>query len=229
MSQNRADWLARSGRDFIQILRYFYGADLEVAGGEPAAFVQPQKGATMNQVQRLIALNPSPAPNLIRPPSGIEVLAFSGGLIANTPRTMVHTASPRTPLTVGIGADPLQTILSDTDKVIDAMNTQVTTYFGDNESVRTQWEQYRQAWRMFYYRNWFDTPLRESDAMQRAFAYKEGLNGWNNTVSARMAELGQGSTVYQGKVGESGGFPVLPALAIAAAVITAAAFAGART
>lgn len=43
MSQNCANWLAGKGRRYPDILRYFYGADLDLGKSEPAAEVGPAK------------------------------------------------------------------------------------------------------------------------------------------------------------------------------------------
>jgi hypothetical protein len=54
MGQNRSDWLAKQGKDYVTILRYFYGADLEVSsidgsgpvdpGGDPGGSADPCGG-----------------------------------------------------------------------------------------------------------------------------------------------------------------------------------------
>lgn len=86
MSQNGADWLARNGRSYIDILRYFYGADAEIAGrtNEFVPIRQPREGAVMattqmpiRQQQQWNVAQSKPAP--VRKPSGIEALAMSVG------------------------------------------------------------------------------------------------------------------------------------------------------
>jgi len=68
MSQNGADWLARNGRNYLDILRYFYGADLEigplVAPSPPPPSPEPTPGA-----------EPSPLPIL----AALAALALEGG------------------------------------------------------------------------------------------------------------------------------------------------------
>jgi hypothetical protein len=84
MSQNGADWLARNGRGYIDILRYFYGADAEIAGrtNEFVPIRQPREGAVMATTQMPIRQQwnvPQSKPAPVRRPSGIEALAMSVG------------------------------------------------------------------------------------------------------------------------------------------------------
>jgi hypothetical protein len=70
-SQNGADWLARHGYDHPAILRYFYGADLEVGPLHSAA---PSPGP--------VVLNPEPPPATTGAPSGSPLPLFAVATLA---------------------------------------------------------------------------------------------------------------------------------------------------
>jgi hypothetical protein len=200
MSQNGADWLAREGRSFADILRFFYGADLEITGLAPS--IEPTKGSPMHNT---LTWN---APQRIVPKrSGIEVLAMS------TRRASLGVA--QAPLTVGIGApDQVQAAILELRPEMAATNTRVQTYFGETDSLRKQWEEYQKSFKFFDFRNFLDTPLREANALLRAHQYKDGLKDWNYAIDVRM---NQKHTVVEGKA--SGiGYGVLAAMAAAAVV-----------
>lgn len=222
MSQNGADWLARAGRSFADILRFFYGADLEITGLNLAPSLEPTKGSPMHTTQTWNAqISNAPQP-LARKRSGIEVLAMSTGsasLARSTPDAYVGCPA-RAPL-VGVGADEVQMILAEVDKDVDAVDARMSK-FGTEDSLRQQWNTYFKTWRLFYYRNYYPTPLRESDALQRAQAYKDGLKDWNYTIDVRT---NQKHTVVEGKAESGIGYGVLAALAAAAVVVTSAALA----
>lgn len=226
MSQNGADWLARAGRSFADILRFFYGADLEITGLNPAPSLEPTKGSPMHTTQTWNAQTWNAPQPLARKRSGIEVLAMSTGsasLTRSTPSApSAYTGClARAPLTVGIGADEVQAAILALRPEMAATNTRVQTYFGEEDSLRKQWEEYLKSFNLFDLRNFFNTPLREADALLRAQRYTDGLKDWNYAIDVRM---NQKPTVVEGKA--SGiGYGVLAALAAVAVVGIGAALA----
>lgn len=122
-----------------------------------------------------------------------------------------------------VGGDQLQVVLTEIKSEMEATNARVKTYFGPEDSLFKQWSDYFSSYQMFVARNFFDTPLREADALQRAYKYRDGLNDWNYIINVRMS---QSPNVHEGKLGES--FPILPAIGILALVGLGAAFLGAR-
>lgn len=52
MSQNGSDWLARHGRDYGAILRYFYGADLAIEPLDPPGLAENPSAPRMPQAQQ---------------------------------------------------------------------------------------------------------------------------------------------------------------------------------
>jgi hypothetical protein len=71
MSQNGADWLAHNGRDYPAILRYFYGADIEIGPLLASVPIQPSPPPP-----------PSPPPTSTAPPmlvlAALAALAVEG-------------------------------------------------------------------------------------------------------------------------------------------------------
>lgn len=220
MSQNGADALARSGRNYQDILRFFYGADLELGNGQQ----QPAKeGAVIMpamHVQNVMPRQPaSPSlaikrPNVVMPRNGIEALAASNGRIMR-PVARETTATPQVQK-IAVGSDPVQLELEAARIEMEGLNdkmAQAGQPFGD------QWGLYVQSFNAFFLRNYPNTPDRQADAMQTAFKYREGIKQWLYALASKMEQTK--ANTYEGKI-DSGGFPVLPALGLVAVVGTAA-------
>ena len=122
-----------------------------------------------------------------------------------------------------VGGDQVQIVLTEIKPEMEATNARVKTYFGPEDSLFKQWSDYFSSYQVFVARNFFDTPLREVDALQRAYKYRDGLNDWNYIIGVRM---NQSPNAYEGKVGE--GFPILPAVAVVALLGLGAVFLGSR-
>jgi Stage II sporulation protein len=228
MSQNGADWLARNGKTFEAILRFFYGADLEISsnGNEvQTATINEWKGRTTmatNQVRtpHVVYIKPkAPRPR----PSGIDALAMSVGgnwLERNAAPTVGREQQPPT---VAVGADQVQEMLEYLNNVAEAINTKMQQ-IAENDDLRVKWNAYITAFRGFYQINYVNTPQREADSMQRAIQYDSGLKTWNNLVDQRIYT--SKINVHEGKI-DNGKFPYLPLIGLAAVTIAAAAFVGA--
>lgn len=277
MSQNGADWLARNGRSYIDILRYFYGADIEIAGraSEFVPIRQPKEGAVMATTQMPIYSQqqwsaPRRAPVAARRPSGIEALAMSVG--ASRPAQVTATgcigsnkpgekgAVPQNapppqniyagygplpysgaqwtgtqwalpypgygaPMAVGDdGPDQLALLIGVVKKDVDSLTAIIQGSFSEESDHRKKWEAYRNQFYLFMMRNIVDTPLREADAMQRAFQYQQGVKEWYSITNIMMNQ--PNTNVVEGKIG--GDFPILPAIGIFALLGLGAAFLGTR-
>jgi hypothetical protein len=279
MSQNGADWLGRNGRSYIFILRYFYGADIEIVG-RTSAFVpirQPREEAVMATTQIQIN-NQQRKPLAVRRPSGIEALAMSVGA-SRTQVTAVGCIGPKTAgekcmgshrpgekgathqvqntyaaqwpyagtqwayaatqwpyagaqwfpygmppqMAVGEdGPDQLALLIGVVKRDVDSLTAIIQNGFSEESDHRKKWEAYRNQFYLFMVRNIADTPLREADAMQRAFQYQEGVKEWHSITDILM---NQGmNKAYDGKIGES--FPILPAIGIVALLGLGAALLG---
>ncbi|MBK9260216.1 MAG: hypothetical protein IPM54_10315 [Polyangiaceae bacterium] len=236
MSQNGADWLARNGRTFDAILRFFYGADLDISnlGNEvQSATFNEWKGQTMpamaanqNQIRRPQVVYIQPKPSRQRP-SGIEALAMSvgGSWLARHGATTVgcSTAGGEQPPIIAVGVDQVQEMLNYVNNVADAVNAKMQQ-IAESDELRIKWNAYITAFKGFYQRNYVNTPERDADAMQRAFQYEDGLKTWNNLVDQRI--YAPKTNVYEGKI-DNGKFAYWPLVGLAAVTIAAAAFVGA--
>ncbi|MEZ4301588.1 MAG: SpoIID/LytB domain-containing protein [Polyangiaceae bacterium] len=81
MSQNGADWLARNGYDYTSILRYFYGADLDVGPLRPLPVgptfpVEPPGQGAYPPASSTGAESSSPAPFIVL---ALTLLSEGGG------------------------------------------------------------------------------------------------------------------------------------------------------
>lgn len=286
MSQNGADWLARNGRSYIDILRYFYGADIEIAGRtiEFVPIRQPREGVVMattqipnNSQQQWSA--PQRKPATARRPSGIEALAMSVGASRPTQLTATgcigsnkpgekgvppqpqNAPSPMfvgcgemqwpyagaqwpgaqwsgaqwpfppygygSPSQMAVGDDPpdqVALLIGVVKKDVDSLTAIIQNSFAEESDHRKKWEAYRNQFYLFMFRNIVDTPLREADAMQRAFQYQEGVKQWTYITNILMNQ--SHLNTYEGKIG--GDFPILPAIGIVALLGLGAAFLGSR-
>ncbi|HRI65774.1 MAG TPA: SpoIID/LytB domain-containing protein, partial [Polyangium sp.] len=219
MSQNGADALARTGRTYKDILRFFYGNDLEIGSGTN----QPKKEGAVIMVPAMQVQNVMPrrqaAPNayatrsnIVMPRNGIEALAASNGRMPKPAARTNVAGAPR----IAVGGDPLQTELEAARIEIDGLNTKMDSAghpFGD------QWGLYVQSFNAFFQRNYALTADRQPEAMQTAFKYREGIRQWAYVLAARMAQTK--STTVEGAT-HSDGFPVLPTLGLVAVVGAAA-------
>jgi hypothetical protein len=233
MSQNGADWLARAGRTYEQILRFFYGADLEITGVKNApVLITSRKGAPTTMQY----LNAPQRSNVSQMPSGIQVLAMSSGAaiapqptVTRLPGNVPYVGA--TPVMFTVGIDAVQTEIAMVEQAIGVMDEKIKGLFLDTEATRKQWSDYWWSWQAFRTRNWYDTPLREDDALQKVAQFKSQLNMWNTVVGQRIYEnqqMQKGNT-YQGKVGAAGDFPTLPILGFIAVVGVAAALAASNS
>lgn len=248
MSQNGADWLARNGRSYIDILRYFYGADIEIAGraSEFVPIRQPRKGAVMATTQMPIYSQQQwSAPRrpvvAVRKPSGIEALAMSvgasrpaqvmaTGCIGSSKQgekvgiSMAHAGTNQHPWEVAVGADQVRVVLVAVKKEVDDCDDFIKKHYSEDDSYGKQWAEYANSFYQFFTKNYFDTPLRDPDAIQRAYKYQEGVKQW---IYITNVHLNQGRlNTHEGDIG--GGFPVLPAIGIVALLGLGAAFLGSR-
>ncbi|HRI66359.1 MAG TPA: SpoIID/LytB domain-containing protein [Polyangium sp.] len=233
MSQNGADWLARNGRNHIDILRYFYGADVEIAG-DANQFVQikqPREGALMATAQARINTWNAPNRNVVvmRKPSGIEALALSVGasrpsqitvtgcIGSKTPgekavNSTAYAGANQRPWEVAIGADQLRVVLMAVKKEVDDCDTFIKQYWSEDDSYGKQWAEYANSFYQFFNKNYFDTPMRDPDAIQKAYQYSEGVKQWMYISNARINQTRQNTT--EGKIGGGSNFPLLPAIGI---------------
>lgn len=223
MSQNGADWLARAGRTYKEILRFFYGADLELGSDQK----QPAKEGAVIMMPAVHIQNVMPRQPIVQnafvrrssvvmPRNGIEALAASNGpmpMPAPAPAPRANMAgAPR----IAVGSDPLQMELEAVRVEMEGLNDQMGKAgqpFGD------QWGLYVQSFNVFFQRNYQNTPDRQADAMQTAFKYREGIKQWAYALAVRMEQMK--SSKYEGKT-HPDGFPVLPTLGLVALVGAAA-------
>lgn len=232
MSQNGADWLARNGRTFEAILRFFYGADLEISNVRAEvrnATVNEREGQTMpaiatNQPRRPVIVYTQPKA-LRRRSSGIDALAMSVGGSWPARGKAVSTGCPApmtaAPSTVAVGAgDQVQELLWRVKQSMDQVEQRMVQFGGE---LKQKWDAYYTAFNMFFTRNYLDTPLREADALQRGFQYDDGVKDWNYLIDIR---LNQKPTDYKGQA-DNNKFGYWPLVGLAAVTIAAAAFVGA--
>lgn len=238
MSQNGADWLARNGRSYIDILRYFYGADVEIAGrsNQFVPIRQPREGVVMATTQMPIN-NQQLRPVVVRRPSGIEALALSVGASRPAQSTAIgcigpnrqgtstaHAGSNQYPWEVAVGADQVRVVLVAVKKEVDDCDDFIKKHYSEDDSYGKQWAEYANSFYQFFTKNYFDTPLRDPDAIQRAYKYQEGVKQW---IYITNIQLNQGRlNTHEGDIG--GGFPVLPAIGVVALLGLGAAFLGSR-
>jgi hypothetical protein len=220
MSQNGADALARVGVKYQDILRYFYGADLELANGtkqptkqEGAVIMMPAMHVQNVMPQRQVTPNAHfTRPNVMMPRNGIEALAASNGRMI-MPNVRANVAgAPR----VAVGGDQLQMELEAARIEIDGLNTKMASA---GHPIGDQWGLYVQSFNVFFQRNYAITADRQADAMQTTFKYREGIRQWAYVLAARMAQ--SPSTNVEGNT-HPDGFPVLPTLGLVAVVGAAA-------
>ncbi len=233
MSQNGADWLARNGRNHIDILRYFYGADVEIAG-DANQFVQikqPREGALMATARARVNTWNASNRNILarRKPSGIEALALSVGasrpsqitvtgcIGSKTPgekavNSTAYAGANQRPWEVAIGADQLRVVLVAVKKEVDDCDTLIRQTWSEDDSYGKQWAEYANSFYQFFIKNYFDTPMRDPDAIQKAYQYSEGVKQWMYISNARINQTRQNTA--EGKIGGSSNFPVLPAIGI---------------
>jgi hypothetical protein len=227
MSQNAADWLARAGRTYVDILRYFYGADVEITSvDDKVPLTRELKGQTMYDAR----MWNMPTASMPRRPTGIEVLAMSGGMqLAPYPTQTQGKCARQAPVMIA-GEDPVQLLLTDIQKAHEALKIRVETNLTTDDALRRQYDEYYNGWRYFYMQNYLDTPFRSSTAMEDAMRFKSAIPGWDAMISNRIAQnRAPGSTTYEGKIGTADkGFPVLPVVALVAVVGLAAAFAASK-
>lgn len=207
MSQNGADALARAGRTFNDILRFFYGADLQIAATNPP------------RTAERIPVNTQPTRITTRSLQSNPVAA-----LAMSTRAGKAWQLERPQIAVVTGSDDeVQAIIDVVDKEMTDLAARVTSYFGETDSLRKQWDAYRWSWQLFYYKNYLNTPLRDADALQRANAYRDQVKDWNYAIDVRV---NQGHATVEGVADRK--FPVLPLLGAMAVLGMLMAFGGGR-